>query len=449
MPLYKKRRANKMKVSLKEKISYALGDAGCNFVWTTVGSFLTIYYTNSVGIAPAAVATLMLLTRLLDGVSDLVMGSVIDRTNTKWGKARPWVLWTAPLMGIGLVLLFSVPASLPSGAQLVYAYITYILMAAVIYTACNLAYTTLLSLMTDDPEVRSTVSSIRFFAVMIAVLVISYGTNPLVAKIGWTGTAAVFGVAGCLLLLVCFFGTRERITEAAAETTEPSEKLSVGKSFLLLSKNKYFILVALLFVINYIVASATSGSGVYYATYVLGDANLFGSLVLFGMVPSMFAVIFLPKITEKLGKWKTLMGGYILQIIAFAIIGLAPTNLPVLFAALFLKSVASTPSMAIMFAVVADVVDYGELKTGKRIDGLTYSAVSFGMKVGTGLGSAVIGWALALGNFDGLAATQPDSAITSIIALYSYIPAILSVLGAIVMYMTNVDKAIAELKAKQ
>jgi GPH family glycoside/pentoside/hexuronide:cation symporter len=143
------------------------------------------------------------------------------------------------------------------------------------------------------------------------------------------------------------------------------------------------------------------------------------------------------------------MGGYILQIIAFAIIGLAPTNLPVLFAALFLKSVASTPSMAIMFAVVADVVDYGELKTGKRIDGLTYSAVSFGMKVGTGLGSAVIGWALALGNFDGLAATQPDSAITSIIALYSYIPAILSVLGAIVMYMTNVDKAIAELKAKQ
>lgn len=174
----------KEKFSFREMLCYAFGDMGCNFIWTTVASFLMLYYTNSVGISAAATGTLMLITRLLDGVSDLVAGFAIDRTKTKWGKARPWILWTAPFMGIGLVLLFSVPETLPSGGKLVYAYITYILMAAVIYTACNLAYTTLLSLITPDPEIRSKISSIRFFFVVIAVLVISYATTPLVEKIG-------------------------------------------------------------------------------------------------------------------------------------------------------------------------------------------------------------------------------------------------------------------------
>lgn len=129
----------KGKVSFREMLCYAMGDAGCNFVWTTVGSFLTLYYTNSVGISAAAVGTLMLLTRLLDGISDILMGTIIDHTKSRWGKARVWLLWTAPFMGIGLILLFSVPSSLPENGKLVFAYITYVLMAAVIYTACNLA----------------------------------------------------------------------------------------------------------------------------------------------------------------------------------------------------------------------------------------------------------------------------------------------------------------------
>lgn len=437
----------KEKFSLREMLCYAFGDAGCNFVWTTVGSFLTLYYTNSVGISAAAAGTLMLLTRLLDGISDLIMGSIIDRTNTRWGKARPWILWTAPLMGIGLVLLFSVPSSLPSGAKLVYAYVTYILMAAVIYTACNLAYTTLLSLMTPDPAVRSTVSSIRFFVVMIAVLAISYGATPMIEKVGWTGAAVVFGIIGCALLLICFFGTKERITEnAQANGTVGEAKMSVIDSFKILAQNKYFVLVAILFVLNYMAGGATSGAGVYYASYVLGDANLFGNLILFGMVPCMFAVFVLPKLSQSLGKWKVMMGSFVIQIVAYLLIGLFPTNLPILYAALAIKSVGQTAPMAILFALVADVVDYGELKAGKRIDGLTYSAVSFGMKVGTGLGSAVVGWALALGAYDGMAAVQADSAITAIVALYSYIPLVLIVITLIVMYMTNVDKGIAELK---
>lgn len=434
----------KDKVSVREMLCYAFGDAGCNFVWTTVGSFLTLYYTNSVGISAAAVGTLMLLTRLLDGISDLIMGAIIDHTKSRWGKARIWLLWTAPFMGIGLVLLFNVPSTLPVGGKLIYAYITYVLMAAIIYTACNLAYTTLLSLMTLDSKVRSTVSSIRFFFVMIAVLVISYGTTPLVNKVGWSGMAVVFGIAGCLLILICFFGTKERVTEA--ESKKADEKMSVTDSFKILAKNKYFIFVGLLFILNYIAAGATGGAGVYYATYVLGDANLFGNLVLFGMVPAMAAVFVLPKLSNTFGKWKIMMISFGIQIFAYALICISPTNLPLVYTALVIKSVGQTAPMAILFALVADVVDYGEVKTGKRIDGLTYSAVSFGMKVGTGLGSAVIGWALAIGNYDGMAAAQPASAITAITALYCYIPLVLMVITMVVMYFTNVDKAIEKVK---
>ena len=131
------------KPSLWEKLAFAVGDGGCNFVWTTIGSFLTLYYTDSVGISAAVIGTIMLLTRLLDGITDLGMGAVIDRTRTRWGKARPWVLWSAVPMGLGLVLLFNVPGSLSGSGKIAYAAVTYTLMAAVIYTACNLSYNTL------------------------------------------------------------------------------------------------------------------------------------------------------------------------------------------------------------------------------------------------------------------------------------------------------------------
>ena len=139
------------KVPFMEKIAYGLGDAGCNFIWTTVGMFLTIYYTDKVGIPAAVVGTIMLLTRLLDGVSDLVMGNIVDHTHTRWGKARPWVGLMAPFMGLGLILLFNVPAGLSGGAKVAYASITYVLLAVVIYTACNLSYGTLMSYMAPDP----------------------------------------------------------------------------------------------------------------------------------------------------------------------------------------------------------------------------------------------------------------------------------------------------------
>ena len=185
------------KPSWKEIIAFAIGDGGCNLVWTTIGSYLTLYYTDSVGLATAFIGTMMLLTRLLDGVSDLIMGSILDRTHTRWGKARPWILWTAIPMGLGLVIVFTIPSGLSQGGKMAWATITYILMAVVIYTACNLAYNTLLSLEAPDPKDRVLMSSIRFFLTMGTVLFINYNVNGLVEKFGWTGMAVIFGILAC------------------------------------------------------------------------------------------------------------------------------------------------------------------------------------------------------------------------------------------------------------
>ena len=265
------------KVPFGEKIAYGLGDAGCNFVWTTVGMFLTVYYTDSVGISAGIVGTIMLLTRLLDGVSDLVMGTVVDHTHTRWGKARPWVGLTAPLMGLGLVLLFNVPKSLSGGATIAYASITYVLLAVVIYTACNLSYGTMMSYMAPDQQDRTTLSSVRFFCTWLAVLVIIYTAPGLIEQKGYTGMSVIFGIAGAVLIFITFFFCKERTTDTG-ESPEKKDDVPVLQALKLLFKNKYFIFVALLFIINYAALNLTNGVVIYYVRDILGNMGAYGTV---------------------------------------------------------------------------------------------------------------------------------------------------------------------------
>lgn len=428
------------KPSFREKIAFAVGDGGCNFVWTTIGSFLTLYYTDSVGISAAVVGTIMLLTRLLDGISDLGMGAIIDRTHTRWGKARPWVLWSAIPMGVGLVLLFCVPDSLSSNGKIAYAAVTYTVMAAVIYTACNLAYNTLLSLVAPDPADRVTMSSIRFFCTMGVVLIINYNTTKLVEKFGWTGMAVIFGAIAIVLLLITSLFTKERTIAETKKETAPAAKASVMHSFKVLFKNKYFIFVTLIFVINYTALGINNGLRIYYARDVLGSAALMGTLTLCFILPKMIGNLLYPQISRMFGKWKSLVIGYILEMAGVGIMMLLPASFAGTVTGLVLLGIGGIPHTAGLFALVADVVDYGEWKTGERIDGLTYSATSFGMKVGTGLGSAVVGWGLAWGGYNGMLEAQTQATVNSIKLLYSAVPFALFAVGLIIMFFTNIDK---------
>lgn len=428
--------------SWKEILAFAVGDGGCNLVWTTIGSYLTLYYTDSVGLAAAAVGTMMLITRLLDGISDLVMGSIIDRTHTRWGKARPWILWTAIPMGLGLILMFSVPDGLGSGGKMIYASVTYVVMAVGIYTACNLAYNTLLSLEAPDPKDRVTMSSIRFFITMSMVLFINYNCTDLVDKFGWTGMAVIFGGLATILLLITFFGTKERHMQNEDQTdkNEEKKKTGIGESFNLLFHNRYFGLLAIVFVVNYTILGVNNGLRIYYARDVLGNAGLMGTLTLCFILPKLVGNLFYPYINKLLGKWRSMMLGYCIELAGVLIMAFTAASFQTAVLGLILLGLGGIPHNAGLFAMVADVIDYGEWKTGVRLDGLTNSVTSFGMKVGAGLGSAIVGWGLAWAAYEGGLAVQTASTIAGIKTIFTLVPAVLIVIGLIFLFFCNLDK---------
>ena len=432
----------KTKPTWKEILAFAVGDAGCNLVWTTIGSYLTLYYTDSVGLAAATIGTLMLLSRLLDGISDLVMGSIIDRTHTRWGKARPWILLSAIPMGLGLVLMFSIPQSLPYMGKLVFACVTYVLTAAVIYTACNLSYNTLLALEAPNPKDRVTMSSLRFFLTMATVLFINYNCGKFVDRFGWTGMSLIFGGIAILLLLITFFGTKERanLAQNTAAEVKPENKMSVKESFSHLFRNKYFWLLTIIFVLNYTILGVNNGLRIYFARNVLGNAALMGTLTLCFILPKMIGNLVYPYINKFLGKWKSMMLGYAIELAGVLVMALSPASFATAAAGLILLGIGGIPHNAGLFAMVADVIDYGEWKTGVRLDGLTNSATSFGMKVGAGLGSAITGWGLAWAAYDGKLAAQTAETIFGIKMVYTIVPAVLIVIGLVVLYFCNLDK---------
>lgn len=396
---------------------------------------MTIYYTDSVMISAAAVGGIMLASRIFDGISDLVMGAILDKTKTRWGKARPWILWSAPFMAIALILTFSVPDISETG-KVIYAFCTYFFLTVIVYTASNLPYNALLSFITDDQKERTSLSSIRFFMVNFLVIILSFVTPPAAKALGWFGITTIYGIIAMCCLLITFFFCKERVEPVEVK----KENISFVKSLGYLVKNKYFIYLAIIFVIDYIMFAVNGSSGMYYVKYIFHDENIFGMLVLFGNVPMMLSCLFFPVIANRFGKWNCMIGGYVVMIIGFGIIALFPDNYYCALLGNVIAGIGRAPHNAGLFALVADVVDYGEWKTNKRIEGVTYSVTSFGMKVGAGLGGAVTGIVLAMGNYDGSLAVQSDSAITAIMAICAYIPIGICVLGILIMLTANIDK---------
>lgn len=424
------------KLSFKEKLAYGFGDIGCNFVWTTVSSFLTYYYTNSVAISAIVAGNIMLITRLLDGVSDLLFGTILDRTKSRWGKARPWVLWSTPMMALGLILLFNVPVFITGNAKIAYAAITYIFTAAVAYTASNLSYNALLSRMTDDQMSKTSASSIRFFCTFIAMILIPSITMPIVNHVGWAGTSVIYAAAATICFLITFLGTKERYE---APIKKEKDELPVLEGFKYLFKNKYFIPTCLFFVFFYIAYGTSTGIAVYYAREVFHNENLLSVLTIANFAPMFVLLPVFTKMSEKYGKVKTMTGFTIVALIGCVIMAFGSESLPILMCGLLLKS-CSNALFAGIFALTSDGVVYGEWKNGVRQDGLFNSATSFGMKVGTGLGTAFVGWGLAFGKYDAALAVQGSGVITMIKVLYIYIPMISFVILIFCLKFIDIDK---------
>jgi GPH family glycoside/pentoside/hexuronide:cation symporter len=429
-------------IRLREKLAYSAGDIAQNLVQTPLTAFLLFYLTDLVGIGAAIAGTILLFGQLLNGLTDLIIGYLIDKTETRWGKVRPWVLFTAVPMAVFFVMSFSVPAALDETGKIVWIAVSYAAVVAVFFTASNIAYSALLSVITPDPRARITLSSFRFFAALLTILVVSSVTLPVITALGgdqaaWTTTASIYGAIMVATMAIVFFGTKERVVPQGehSSTAQPARVL-----FRSIFRNKYFYLVAGLFVCFYIFNGVNQAAGVYYASDVLGDANTFGLLSIAGLIPVLVGIPFMSAAFRRFGKRRLFLIGSGVMLAGSLIPLLGPDNLVLVLVGSLIRGFGAVPFAVGLFAIVADVVDYGEYRFAVRADGLTYSAVTIGLKAGAGVGAGLTGWVLAAGGYTAGAQTQPDTAISSIVILYLVIPAVLVVIIGILASLFTIEK---------
>lgn len=429
-------------LSVFERIAFGCGDAGCNIIYTAMTGFLLLYYTDYAGVSAAAVGTIMLISRIFDGVSDLVMGNIVDRTHSRFGKARPWILRMCIPFALAGILLFSVPTSWASNAKLIYVFITYNLVSTVIYTAINVPYSSLNALMTQDPYERSVLSIFRNLLATAGSLFINTFTLRLVSFFGdnasaWSKTFGVFGLISVVLFLITFAGCKERVKPAVKNGEV--QNVPVKEGFISLFKNKYWIIVTVMLALIFISMALYGGATVYFAKTVLGDRNLvapIGNAVYIAQIVAMFGVAFFVK---RFGKRNVMLAGCVLSIVGFVLM-LLTTNYALIMACSVLRGLAAACMGATMWAMVSDTIDYGEWKTGNRTEGLVNSACSFGYKIGNGLGSAILGWIISLGGYVDTAATQSAQAIFSVKLAFAIIPIVIYVIIIILLQGYKLDK---------
>lgn len=450
---------NKSKLTLSktvERFSYGCGDFGCNIIYTAMSAFLMLYYTDYAGVSALAVGTIMMMSRVFDGISDIIMGVIVDRTKSKFGKARPWLLRMCVPFAVSGVLLFSVPASWAPVPKLVYVFITYNLVSTVIYTAINVPYSALNALMTQDPYERSVLSIFRNLLATAGTLTINTCTLPLVEYFGdnasaWTKTFCVLGILAVAAFMINFFGTKERVKAANVRDGE-TEDVPFAVGIRALFKNKYWIMMTGMLALFFLMYSVNGGATVYYAKDILGDRNLVGTINGIFNVVQIVAMFFIAMLVKKYGKRNVFSTGLVLDIIGMLILSFSNGSMGLIVISSIIRGIGNACGGATMWAMVSDTIDYGEWKTGVRTEGLVNSACSFGYKIGNGIGSALLGLILEIGGYVGEAAAQTASALMSIKVCFVWIPIVVYLTGLLIMKFYHLDREfdgiIADLKRK-
>jgi glycoside/pentoside/hexuronide:cation symporter, GPH family len=421
-----------MMVSVKEKIAYGLGDTASNIVFQTVMLFLTFFYTDIFGISPAFVGTMFLAVRVIDAITDPLMGAIADRTTSKHGKFRPYLLWFALPFGLISVLAFTTPDFSENG-KMWYAFITYTLLMMV-YTAINIPYCALGGVLTADPKERVSVQSYRFVFAMLGGVLVSACTLPLVEYFGagdkakgYQLTILAMSILGVGMFLACFYGTKERVQPPAAAQG------SMKNDFKALWNNDQWrvLSVAALFLLAGSVLRNTLA--IYYVKYYLELPDNISLFITLGMVGSIVGCIVAQPLAKKYCKVKLYIG---IQLIAaslcIASYFVAADQVELAFALFILWNLFFNAGTPLLWAKMADTVDYGQWKTGVRTTGMVYSSIVFFIKLGLAIGGAAAGWLLAGYGYQA-DTTQTDTAKQGILISFSLYPAIGSIVVAFVM----------------
>lgn len=431
---------------LSKPVLGALGSAffGTNILAAMVACFITYYYTDSVGIAAGTVGTMILISKVLDGISDFIMAIIIEKTNTRWGKAYPWFIIGMIPMAITLVAMFAVPVNLSYTGKVIWMYVSYILCNVVAYTAVLLSLSTMTVLMTGDAGERGRAGAWGNSLGAISIIIVSSVTEGFASQMGWFRISLIYAIIAMAAMLITALLCREKRHLVVDDEEKDLVKVDM-KDLKLLVKNKYFWSLLAYTFLRFVVTGSVNGVGLYYFIYIHNNAAMFGVMTLLTNVPGLVLNFVYAELARKYGYRRILSFGCMSAVLGFAMIGFAP-NLPVvLLGALIVGLGNGTQSM--VFPFMGDVVDYGEMKYGKALTGFTNSGYTIGIKIGSGLGGAVIGWILQGTGYVANAATQSAAASAGIIFAFAGVALIANALCLIVCHFAKVQEVLVEMRA--
>ncbi len=437
------------KLGMREKIGYASGDLASNLIYQTTSIYLLFFYTNIYGISPGAAATMFLVVRLIDAISDPLVGSLVDKTNTRFGRFRPYLLfWAIPFAGLAF-LCFTTP-DFTEGGKLIYAYVTYIGLS-IVYTFVNVPYAALTPALTKNSNEIVSLTSVRMIFANLGGVIVAYFVPFLSNYFGeiasptrsWQLTMGIIGLVGALLLLFCFFSTKERV-----KPVNNDAKIKFTDIFEQFAKNRPLVVLSIFFVLIFGVNSISNSIGVYYVTYNLGREDLVGLYALLGSLPAFLCIPLIPWLNRKLGKKALLNLSLILSIVGtLSLLLIPPTMIELILISRVVTAIGTLTAGAFMWALIPETIEYGEYVTGKRLSGLIYSLIGFFFKCGMALGGAIPG--LVLSQF-GFVANQAQSsqALFGILIGTALIPAIVLALALVNINFYNIDdKKLSQIRA--
>jgi GPH family glycoside/pentoside/hexuronide:cation symporter len=422
----------------REKLAYGVADMGFNFYWTNVATFLLIFYTDTFGISAAAAATMMSAIKIINAFTDPLIGAAADRTSTRFGKFRPWLVWMCVPLAGAAVLTYTTPG-VAGDAKLAWAYGTYLLMM-VCYTCVNIPYNALSGVMSADPQQRSTINGLRFIFAFAGSTLVTAATPGMVRWLGagndmrgWQLTMLAWAVAASLLFVLTFFNTRERIAPP------PGQKNAVWRDVRDLAGNRPWMVLFFLALIIMVTITLRTASAAYYFKYVVGRPDLMGTFVPTYMVTAAVGAALTPLLTRWVDK-KTLMIGLMSATAALsaAFYVIPPDQVGLMFVLQAALGLVLGPKSPLAFSMYADTADYNEWRTGRRATAMTFAAATFSQKLGTAVAVAVIGSVFtSLGYVPN--AVQASGSREGIVWLMSFIPAAFAVAAVAVMCFYNLN----------
>jgi GPH family glycoside/pentoside/hexuronide:cation symporter len=435
------------KLSIKEKVGYSLGDTASHFVWDMVGFWLLFFYTDIYGISAAAAGTIMMIARFWDMAIDPIIGVVSDRTNTRWGKFRPYILFGAIPYAVLAILTFTTPDFGEVG-KIIYAGATYVLLMTA-YAFINLPYSALGAVMSADTYERAGLNTYRFIAGFIGQFVVTGLALTLANYFGGGDKAqgfqyTVFLFAG--LSLVFFFITFKTTKERVQPPKE--QKNSLKEDISNLFKNKAWVILAIVGIVSFIMFAMQNAAIAYYFKYYLGREDNVQWFNVIGTVALIVALPLSKPLAKRFGNKNVFIGSSLISGLFFILIYLPGiTDLTTIYVFNIIAKMAYAPAVPLLWTMIADSADYGEWKSGRRSTGLYFSAAVFAQKAGWGIGAAIAGWILSISNFMPNVA-QTETAITGIKLLVSVIPGILYMSCAIFMIFYKIDTKTTDLMKK-